>query len=65
MQCLMVRRADGYDFGIAYDAIIGFNPANNVNYTIRARPEFDKKTEQATGRWVLDEILSQTPVASH
>lgn len=59
MQCLMVRNDAGENFGVAYDAILGFNPAAQINYTISARPEIDQNNGQATGRWLLDEILSQ------
>lgn len=62
MQCLLVKKADDSDgeiFGIGYSDIIGFEPRVGVSYKIKVRQEIDQNTNQPTGYWHLEEILSQ------
>lgn len=63
MQCLLVKPAQASDseiFGIGFGDIKGFEPRTGVYYKIRASQEFDQRTDQPTGKWQLDEILSQS-----
>lgn len=62
MQCLLVKPSQGADseiFGIGFDDIKGFEPRTGVHYKIRASQEFDQLTDQPTGTWQLEEVLSQ------
>ena len=50
---------DGEIFGIGYNDIMGFEPRVGVSYKIKVRQEIDQNTNQPTGYWHLEEILSQ------
>lgn len=62
MQCLLVKQdgdTDGGIFGIGYRDILGFEAKSQIKYKIKVRQEIDKNTNQPTGYWQLEEILSQ------
>ncbi|MDO5651949.1 MAG: DUF4377 domain-containing protein [Moraxella sp.] len=60
MQCLIITHAGASEsFGVAYNAIDGFEPKIGTSYKIIARPQIDQNNSNATGKWTLVEILSQ------
>ena len=62
MQCLLVKQPQDTDsqiFGIGYNDILGFEPSVGIRYKIKVRQEIDQNTNQPTGYWQLEEILSQ------
>lgn len=60
MQCMTAIDEQGRRHILAYNAIDGFVP-DDFQYKIVVRPWIDDSTSYQTGRYVLDEILSQNP----
>ena len=59
MLCMVAQQETGEQFQIPYSWIEGFNHANGVQYQVRVRPEIDMNTQQMTGHWVLQSVVSQ------
>lgn len=58
MQCMNATDETGKNYTLTYNAIDGFIP-NPQSYRLKIRPLIDSQTGNATGRYVLDEILSR------
>ncbi|MGO1490025.1 MAG: DUF4377 domain-containing protein [Psychrobacter sp.] len=64
MQCLTAKSSeDGSVFQIPYDWIDGFTPSLGTEYMISVRPQIDEGKQSLTGRWTLQNILSQRMVS--
>lgn len=62
MLCMIAKNQSGELFQIPYNWVEGFSHTNGVEYVINVKPKIDDNKQQMTGKWTLQNVVSQKTV---